>query len=80
MNGGLASDLGYCRAVKHLPVLNQVNRRRKEKAEIAWWVCVVPLPFLVLPSNLQYFPLHSSFSNRCQIVSSGGISLAVDVV
>lgn len=71
MSGGLARELGYYRAVKCLPVLKQVNRRRKEKAEIAWWVHVVPLPFLVLPSNFQYFPLNSTFSIRCQIVSSG---------
>lgn len=30
-----ARDLGYYRALKRLPVLNQVIRRRKEKAEIA---------------------------------------------
>ena len=73
-------DLGYYRVVKHLPVLNQVNRIWKEKAEIAWRVCVVPLPFLVLPGNFQYLLLHSPFSTRCQIESSGVVSLAVDVV
>lgn len=78
ISGVLARDPGYYRAVKHLPALKQTSRR-KEKLEIAWWVCVVPLPSLVLPSNFQYFPLHSPFSTWCQIVSSGGISLAIDV-
>lgn len=55
MSGGLARDVGYYRAVKYVPVLNQVNRIMKEKAEIAWWVCVVSLSFLVLPVICSIF-------------------------
>lgn len=79
MSGGLARDLGDYRAVKHLPVSNQVNIR-KEKVEIAQWVGLVPLLFFVLPRDFHYFLLHSPFSTRYQKVSSGGISLAGDVV
>lgn len=77
MSAGLIGDLGYYRAIKPLPVLSHVKRRGKELANCQAGTAV-PLPFLVLPSIFQCFPLHSPFFTRCQIVSSVVISLAVD--
>lgn len=70
--GGPVRDLGYDRAVENLPLLNRLNRR-KETAATAWRVCVVPLPFLVLPRNCWCFPLHSPCSTRGQILTSEGL-------
>jgi len=73
----LAKDLGYYTAVKHFPTLKQANRTGKEKAEMVWWVSVLPLPSLVLHSNFEYFPLHSPFSTWCRIVF-WSINLAIN--
>lgn len=77
VSAGLTGDLGCYRAVKALPVLNHVKRRRKELADCQAGT-TVPLPFPALPGIFQCFPLHSPFFTRCQIVSSGVISLAVE--
>lgn len=77
MSAGLTGDLGCYRAVKALPVLSHVKRRRKELADCQAGT-TVPLPFPALPGIFQCFPLHSPFFTRCQIVSSGVISLAVE--
>lgn len=72
-------DLSYYRAVKPLPVLRHVKRRRKELADCQAGMCgAFSLP--CSPCIFQSFLLHSPFSTRCQTVSSGVISLAVDVV
>lgn len=79
MSAGLTRDLSYYRAVKPPPVLRHVKRRRKELPDCQAGMCgAFSLPYS--PCIFQSFRLHSPFSTRCQIVSPGVISLAVDVV